>query len=224
LASYSELVTADPRDQVAIADDRADPPRELDQHTVSGRMPQAVVDRLEIVQIEEEQRSRRAGLDVAQTVDEQGAVRERCEGVAPREPAEILLGFAAPRDIEHVALGVHRLTRLGVHRRLVAYPDGSAVLREQAVLGDERLTGLVRAMHLREHPLAVVRMEHIDEQIRVRDPLLDRVTEQCLHLRARVDVAAVLAQVVDVDHERQLLDQPLVMSLELAAPALGLVE
>src|SRR5579862_4110051 len=50
-----ELVAADARDEVAVAKARADPLRELDQHTVAGAVAEAVVDRLEVVEVEEEQ-------------------------------------------------------------------------------------------------------------------------------------------------------------------------
>ncbi len=98
------------------------------------------------------------------------------------------------------------------------------VLREHAVLGDEPLTRHVRPLDLAEDALAIVRVQDVDEEVRIGGPLLHRVPEQRLHLRARIDVGRVVRQLVDVDHERELLDQLLVVRFERTIPGVGLVE
>ena len=67
-------------------------------------------------------------------------------------------------------------------------------------------------------------MQDVDEEVRVGDPLFHRVPEQRLNLRARVNIARVVVQLVDVDDERELLDEPLIVSLERAVPGVCLVE
>ena len=51
-----ELVTAEPGHRVAVAHGPAEPPGHLDQHRVPGVVPEAVVDRLEAVEVAEEDR------------------------------------------------------------------------------------------------------------------------------------------------------------------------
>ena len=67
-------------------------------------------------------------------------------------------------------------------------------------------------------------MQHLHEEVRVGDPLVDRVSEQRLHLRAGVDVGRGVVQLVDVDDERELLDQALVVGLEITVPCVGTLE
>ena len=56
-------------------------------------------------------------------------------------------------------------------------------------------------------------MQERHEERRVGDPLLDRVAEHGLDLRARVDVGAVGVDPIDVDGEGQLLDERAVAGL-----------
>src|SRR5439155_23452183 len=71
----------------------------------------------------------------------------------------------------------------------------------------------------REHPVAIVRMQRADEEVRIVAPLRDRVAEQGLDLATREDVRAALVQSIHVDHERQLLDERAVTTLDLASLA-----
>jgi hypothetical protein len=95
----------------------------------------------------------------------------------------------------------------GHHSRLVEEPDDPPVARDQPVLHPERLAGLARAQVRRHHALAVVRMQDPEQQVILAGPLLGRVAQNRLELRARVDVRAPLVQAVDVDGQRELLDQ-----------------
>ena len=53
-----ELVAAQPPDLPLVADDLGQPPRDLLQQLIADRMAQRVVDRLEPVEIEQQQRAR----------------------------------------------------------------------------------------------------------------------------------------------------------------------
>ena len=90
---------------------------------------------------------------------------------------------------------------------LVAEVDDPTVAGDEPVLDAERLVRLVRVDVSGEHALAVVRMEEPREQLGVRCPLLDGVAEDRLDLAAREDVRADRVELVDVDDERELLDQ-----------------
>ncbi len=81
LAEDQELVAAEARDGVAGAQDRLQSPRELDEERVAGVVAQAVVDRLEAVEVEEHQREARRPASAArdrdvQAVEQEHAVRQ----------------------------------------------------------------------------------------------------------------------------------------------------
>ena len=60
-AQDRELVAAQARDQVALAHGGPEPLRDLDQQAVAGLVPEAVVDDLEVVEVEEQHRDALAG-------------------------------------------------------------------------------------------------------------------------------------------------------------------
>ena len=66
-------------------------------------MAEAVVDRLEVIEIEENQRPPRVGL-VAEPLDERCTVGKQGQGISPRQAAQLLLRLLARCDVEHVAL------------------------------------------------------------------------------------------------------------------------
>ena len=51
-----ELVAAEASRELAVAQDRAEPPRRLQDHGVAGVVPEAVVDELEVIEVQEEDR------------------------------------------------------------------------------------------------------------------------------------------------------------------------
>ena len=81
---------------------------------------------------------------------------------------------------------------------------------DQPVLETQRVVRPVRPRVCSQHALAVVRMQHANEQVAVGQPFLRRVAEQSFDLRAREDVGARLVERVDVDDEWELLDERLV--------------
>ena len=72
-----------------------------------------------------------------------------------------------------------------------------------------------------EDALSVLRMEKPDEEVGVLLPRLGRVAEQRLDLRARVEVRADGVDRVDVDDERELLDERAVPELRRAQSLLA---
>jgi hypothetical protein len=71
----------------------------------------------------------------------------------------------------------------------------------------EGLPRHVRARVGGEDPLSIVGMEELDEERRVGGPFLDRIAEHRLDLRARIQVRARAVDAVDVDGQRELLDE-----------------
>jgi hypothetical protein len=152
--------------------------------------------------------------------------------IPPLSFAERLLERLALRNVDEVAVAVSRLVlpvRDGT--RLIQEPANLSVARDHPVLGAERLARLLRPALLRKHPVVIVGMDDLAEEIRVGCPLRGRVAKDRLQLRAHVEVGARLVRPVDVDRQRALLDKglqppthelpldlPLVLSCEPVGP------
>ena len=125
--------------------------------------------------------------------------------------AQLRLRLALRCDVEQVALQVERPSVVVEDdHTLIANPDDVAVAIDQPVLETQRIVGPMRPRMCSQHPLAVIRVQHANEQVRRRQPLLRRIAEKSFDLRAREDVGARLVESVDVDHEWKLLDERLV--------------
>ena len=103
---HRELVAAEPGDGVRRPHGRLQPARDGDQQPVSHLVPERVVDELEAVEVEEEDRGRggRVGAlgapdRLVEPVQEQHAVREAGERVVQRVVLEALLGPLAVGDV-----------------------------------------------------------------------------------------------------------------------------
>ena len=68
------------------------------------------------------------------------------------------------------------------------------------------------------HALAVLRVDELEEEIRLRQPLLCRIAEQRRDLRADVEALAALAERVDVGDDREVLREGAVLGLDLTPP------
>ena len=173
-------------------------------------MPEAVVDRLEVVEVEEENSgvARTHDERVLDAIREERPVREPGQRVVEGLVAKLLLCLPARRDVEEVSLE-HLLPAVRVvdDVRLVVHPHDASVPRVEAVIGAERLAGHPRFLVRGQHSLSIVGMQERHEQRRVGHPLLDRIAEHRLDLRARVDVGAGGVDPIDVDGERELLDE-----------------
>ena len=154
LAENRELVAAESRDRVARPDQRLELARHLDQQLVARVVPEAVVDVLEAVEVEERHadvrlRARAARDRLAEPVDEQQPVRKARERVVHRLVGQPLLeGLALDRDRRELREQEEDLlvllvgeSRFGVedveraeHRAAVARDDRHRPRRPQPVL------------------------------------------------------------------------------------------
>jgi hypothetical protein len=100
-----ELVAAHARDRVGRRERRAQALADRLQQLVAGEVSQTVVDRLEVVEIEE-QHGRVSGAHdecMLDAIREQGSIREACQRVVERLMAELLLGLTPVGDVEEVS-------------------------------------------------------------------------------------------------------------------------
>ena len=110
-------------------------------------------------------------------------------------------------DVEEEAVEVGGPAGLVTDDRLVKEPMHRPIPRDHAVLRPERLVGVARAAVFGQDPLAVLWVEDLRVQLLVGDPFLHGVAELGLQSWAGVDVGASLVQPVDVDGDRDVLDQ-----------------
>jgi len=99
-----ELVTAQSRDRVLLPHRASQARRDRLQELVSALVPERVVDRLEVVQVQVEQADQlvgalRAHHGVLEALAEEGAVGDSGQGVVRREVVELALLPFAQRDV-----------------------------------------------------------------------------------------------------------------------------
>ena len=129
-----EFVAAEPGQGVAGPDRARDPAGHRAQQLVADRMAERVVDLLEAVEVEEEDRGQATfaagmGQGLAEPVEQQGAVRQPGQRVVQGQPPDARLGrLALGQVLEHRDLG-DDLARRGAHRRGV---DGGDAARPVA--------------------------------------------------------------------------------------------
>jgi hypothetical protein len=128
-----------------------------------------------------------------------------------RVAAELLLALLLLRDVDDEALPV-RAVAVGDEGGRVAYPDGVAVRATQAVVAAEGSPRGDRLGVAGEDAVAIARIEHAAPEPCLLEPVVHRIPEQRLDLRA--DVRESVA-VLDVHHERQLLDEAFAAPLAL---------
>jgi hypothetical protein len=118
---------------------------------------------------------------------EHGPVGEPGQAIVVREEPDLLLRLFAVGDVDH-----HALPEPGQpvvvpdEHRLVTDPDGPALAGHEPVLLDERLAALVGAQVLRQHTLAVVRVQELHPQVGVGGPGLRGIAQDGFDLRAHV--------------------------------------
>ena len=195
-----ELVAAEPRNRVRVAQRGAQTRRHALQHAVAGMMAQRVVDLLEAVQVQEQQRQRRAftvrdACRLIEAVVQERAVRQVGQRVVIRQMREVL--FDAPALTADVRLAqlafdgrdqpcqaaLHDVVvRAGPHRR-----DGD-VLADGPRNENERQVGVVLAQQGERRRAAETRhrvvrdgdvprsaLQRSDQRIRRVDALADDV-------------------------------------------------
>ena len=85
-AQDGELVAAEAGDQIGVAHGGLEPLRDLDQQPVAGLVAEAVVDDLEVVEVEEQDRDRLTRIGGrAKRSQERGSIGEPGEGVESGE-------------------------------------------------------------------------------------------------------------------------------------------
>ncbi len=90
---------------------------------------------------------------------------------------------------------------------MIVHPCDLTVLADDAVLDLIVLAGLVRAVRLGHHPLAVVGVDHAHPHPRIGEALGGRVSGEALVLRAHVPRGRDLVHRIDVDDRWKLLHE-----------------
>ena len=209
LGEDRELVAAEPGDEVALTDQAADPLRHRDEELVAGGVAERVVDDLEVVEVEEE--------------DRRHPVRPRARLVAAEDPLEGEGEHATVRGTrEGVALGevLHVLEQDRVpqvqrgDRGELAEHRGHAALDARPapcpVLDDDRADRLVLHDHRRDEDVAGARQEAGEERVPGRVELLDRQDLAALPGSADDPVGLARGRRCIVDAVRRERDDPAV--------------
>ncbi len=143
-----ELITAESSDEVELADAATQQPTDVCDQVIADRVAEAVVDRLETVEIEHQQC--RVLVVSARDLDhpfqlrlEAPAIVQACQRVVFGHVAQLLFEAAALADVHDLGHGVgHRGAVQTRHRsRAHVCPDERAVLTDEALLDDDRLVG-----------------------------------------------------------------------------------
>ena len=189
-----EGVAAEMRERVERADGAREALRDLDEHAVAEIVAQDLVDLVEAVEVEEDEREAAAVDGAVELVAQGAAVRQAGERVVQLEVAALgelrvergdLGDDAAQRDgpAAAVALDGDALVDLDA----LAVGVDHAVLEVQAhdvEVGD-------RVLELLDHALAVLVVQEGDPEVGIVEPLLGAVAQQLLAVRADVVQGAV---------------------------------
>jgi hypothetical protein len=209
---HDELVSAVPADDVSRAPSAPKALGDCDQQLVAGLVPEAVVDDLEVVEVDVQHGDRapgalRRGDRVVEQHAEPMTVRERRQLVVVRAMGELLLGALAVADVDDQALSeCAPAVDLREDDRLVDDPADDPVRRQDPVLDAQRLARGDRGDVRLADAVAVVGVDRAEPGVRIGHPLLGRDTEQRRHLRAD-ELGVPGLEVVQVSDRRQALDQ-----------------
>ena len=206
-----ELVAAEAREHVAVAQRDLQPAAGLAQQRIARLVPVAVVDELEAVDVDEQHGARRRAaprqlpLELAR---ELGAVDEAGERIVLRGVRELELRQLALGDIGEDSLEAGRAVLTDDPASLIPHPHDVPVAVQEAVLVVEQPGHL--GIALVAHDLrAIVRVDALQPQRRVGHPLRGRVSEHRLDLRADVEAATRHPRLPAVRRHRHALDQRL---------------
>ena len=122
-----ELVAAEPHDHVALADAVPQPGRDLLEQLVADVVAAGVVEGLEVVEVDEQQRPAAAGLAPVQHLQQEAPVGQAGQGVVVGEPVDLLLGALALGEVGVGAGDAHRRPgrrRAGCSRATRPAPSG----------------------------------------------------------------------------------------------------
>ena len=134
-----ELVAAQSRDEIAGGDAGANPPRRLAQKQVADVMALGVVQDLEVVEVDEEQRAAGAGIGVRherlpQPLVQHGAVWEPGQRIEIGELVHLRLGALQLRNVGDEAVPQRRPVRLALRKGMGEHPFHFPVGQADAVL------------------------------------------------------------------------------------------
>ena len=202
---HDEFVAAEAGGGVDRANFVLQPARDADQQGVADGVAEAVVDELESIEVEEEQRevvvriTLCAGEGLADAVGEQGAIGQPGEPVVQRRPSQVGLGVLQLGDVGERA-GQPRGMSLPIPDRRCAtqHPTGFAVVAphlhlDLEVLGGPCDVGVERAPELRK----VAGQDAPEPLLGIRAHLLVRAAEHLLPVVRVVDAPAVEVPVPD---------------------------
>ena len=180
---HDELVAAQPGDDGAARGDRAQPVGHLPQQPIADAVAVQVVERLEIVQVDEEQRPRPAppgglGDGIGRALAQGRAVRQAGQGIAVGQFAHALLRAPALADIGEEAVPDGHAVVAPLGRRGRARPDVDAVEPAHAELVVPGLEGLHALGDGRQEPRTVVGMDAPVERRRIGHQGLGRDAAQ----------------------------------------------
>ncbi len=221
-----ELVPLEPCDRVVRAQRDHQATGDLQQDGVPDCVPARLVDELEPVDVEHQEGAHPAlpladPLQLAEAVQQQGAVGQSGPTVVERDVVQVLLGLALICDIEHEALKVRLPTVVGADQAgLVAHGQPAPGPGGEPVLGCQVGAGPLGAGYLVEDPVAVLGVDQVTPGVRVRQPFLGRVPEG-LDLGADVGGATGGVRSRPVDDGRHLLGQCPIAGFPLAQPREG---
>lgn len=223
-----ELVAALARDHVHLPDRRPQPRSDRLQQLVPGRMPEAVVDELEVVQIDEQNRrtmARPAGPSKGQLqmLQERGPVRQARQRVVERSIGELLhrlrLNTLAVGDVgDHPVDKQTAVFRRGFGPHPVERPARLAVVADQPILHLHRLA-VPEHHHCRVVGLPILRMYRRLIRLLRRQTLGNRSNQGLEPDERQTFEAAIRPQPHLVQHDRDRASDPLqklrAISLEL---------
>ena len=142
---HGELVAAQPGHRVAAAHAAPQPGRGLAQQRIARIVPQAVVDRLEVVEVEQQEPYQPViapclGQGLLQPVMQEGTVRQAGQTIVLRQVADASLGFPPLVDVHDRAhIAQERAARVKPGCSGIEHPAPGPVGAAQPVLDVERL-------------------------------------------------------------------------------------
>ena len=212
---HGELVAAQTRQGVARPHAAFQPARGPDQQLVAGLVPQAVVDRLEAIEVEIQhgeqgfaQRPATPVKHVLQPVEEQRAVREIGERIVERPVLKLLFRLLALGDVARDAVGSHDGPLPIAQRKLRGRDPANVAVRPDLLLLDvhQRLPGPDDLLLVAEGLLGVLRGEDVEvgpahRQRGARQPEA--------HGRVAIDAREAAVAILEVDAVGDVVHQRL---------------